>query len=245
MAKTQKEKKKRKFNPSKIFTFTADHKELTNLIKVLDDVEEDLPKLETKRDRKEIQITKNIEESSIQIDDKISPAEEEGKKEILQRIQIKAEENKAHNNEILDNNTSNTENVDKKDIQIDSPIEKDKSESSFFGDVGIFLEELTNSYEERYNYWEDSTNHILSVMRKILIVNRQNSNLFNKTLESHHKKIIAGIQRFKTKRDYIEAISDTKFIEVTKILNKTLSLLALQLKEFKIKNELNKLLYST
>ena len=51
-----------------------------------------------------------------------------------------------------------------------------------------------------------------------------------------------GLERFRVKRDDVETYSETNHTEVALMLKKTLNLLALQIKEFKLKNLLNQLI---
>lgn len=110
-----------------------------------------------------------------------------------------------------------------------------------WGDVSVFMEELIDSYAERYDIWEESTNQVLDVLRHLQMINQENSEILIETIEKVHKKIELGLQKFKQKRDYIEKMSDSNYQRVARMLKKTLDLLSLQLKEIKLKNLLNQL----
>ena len=60
--------------------------------------------------------------------------------------------------------------------------------------------------------------------------------------EMRSNKIKKGLDRFKVKRDAVEKYSDANYADVAAMLKKTLDLLSLQLKEFKIKSLLNQVL---
>ncbi|MHA1819726.1 MAG: hypothetical protein ACTSU2_06845 [Promethearchaeota archaeon] len=127
------------------------------------------------------------------------------------------------------------------------PIEEDEhlaefSEDSIYREIYIFLKDLVDSYRERYDLWEESTNSILSILKQLNNINEKNSEILNNELELAHKKLKEGILRFKTKREYIEKYSDVDYSETLKALKKTLELLALQLKEAKLKNLLYQLI---
>jgi hypothetical protein len=110
---------------------------------------------------------------------------------------------------------------------------------TLWGNTSVFFMELIDSYAERYDIWEESINQILSILRKMQLLNQQNSEILIKSIEKCHEKIKEGLERFKIKRDYIEKISDTDLKSVTKMLKKTLDLLSLQLKEIKLRSLLD------
>lgn len=110
---------------------------------------------------------------------------------------------------------------------------------SLWGDTSVFFMELFDSYAERYDLWEESINQILTILRKMQLLNQQNSEILIQSIEKMHEKIKEGLDRFKLKRDYIEKISDVDLKSVTSMLKKTLDLLSLQLKEIKLKSLLN------
>jgi phosphoribosylformimino-5-aminoimidazole carboxamide ribonucleotide (ProFAR) isomerase len=74
------------------------------------------------------------------------------------------------------------------------------------------------------------------------MTNRKNSEFLAETIEKFRERISIGLDRFKIKRDYVEKFSETNSAEISDMLKKTLNLLALQLKEFKIKNQLNQII---
>jgi hypothetical protein len=116
------------------------------------------------------------------------------------------------------------------------------SKGDLYGDIGVFLTELTDSYAQRYDSWEESTNSVLAVLRKLQMITLDNSQQLVSTIEDLQEQINVGLERFKVKRDYVETYSETNHTEVAQMLKKTLDLLALQIKEFKLKSLLNQLI---
>jgi hypothetical protein len=114
-----------------------------------------------------------------------------------------------------------------------------KPTGSLWGDMSVFFMELIDSYAGRYDLWEESINQILTILRKIQLLNQQNSEILIQSIEKCHEKIKVGLNRFKLKRDHIEKLSETDLQTVTKMLKKTLDLLSLQLKEIKLKSLLD------
>ena len=116
------------------------------------------------------------------------------------------------------------------------------STGELYGDVGVFLTELTDSYAQRYDSWEESTNSVLAVLRKLQMITLDNTQQLVSTIGVLQEQISDGLERFRVKRDYVETYSETNHTEVAIMLKKTLNLLALQIKEFKLKNLLNQLI---
>jgi hypothetical protein len=116
------------------------------------------------------------------------------------------------------------------------------STGKLFGDIGVFLTELTDSYSQRYDSWEESTNSVLAILRKLHIITLENSQQLVSTIETFQEQINSGLDKFRVKREYVETISESNHTEVAHMLKKTLNLLALQIKEFKLKNILNQLI---
>ena len=83
------------------------------------------------------------------------------------------------------------------------------------------------------------TNSVLAVLRKLQMITLDNTQHLVSTIEVLQGQIGDGLERFRVKRDYVETYSDTNHTEVAYMLKKTLDLLALQIKEFKLKNLLN------
>lgn len=116
------------------------------------------------------------------------------------------------------------------------------STGELYGDIGVFLTELTDSYAQRYDSWEESTNSVLAVLRKLQMITLDNTQQLVSTIGDLQEQINDGLERFRVKRDYVETYSDTNHTEVAQMLKKTLDLLALQIKEFKLKTILNQLI---
>ncbi|TFG18666.1 MAG: hypothetical protein EU530_08610 [Promethearchaeota archaeon] len=116
------------------------------------------------------------------------------------------------------------------------------STGELYGDIGVFITELTDSYAQRYDSWEESTNSVLAVLRKLQMITLDNTQQLVSTIEVLQEQINDGLNRFRVKRDYVETYSETNHAEVALMLKKTLDLLALQIKEFKIKERLNQLI---
>ncbi|MHA1340170.1 MAG: hypothetical protein ACTSO2_09380 [Promethearchaeota archaeon] len=129
--------------------------------------------------------------------------------------------------------------IELKSMDIDINVGDYVQPGTLWGNIGIFFKELIQSFNERYDLWEDSINHILSLLKKFEQINRVNSEVLIKTIEKSHKKIEDGLKRFKTKRDFVEKISGIEYTKTISELNKTLTLLQLNLKMIKIKDLLD------
>ena len=86
------------------------------------------------------------------------------------------------------------------------------------------------------------TNSVLAVLRKLQMITLDNTQQLVSTIGVLQEQISDGLERFRVKRDYVETYSETNHTEVALMLKKTLNLLALQIKEFKLKNLLNQLI---
>jgi len=208
-----------KKDSGKKFTFSADRMELTKQIDVLETKKEIdiIPKLErdkkTKETLEELELKSRIEEKT----------DVEAERDNL--IGIK------------------TKKIKKPDKKKGTLIEEEIEKKTIFNDIGSFLEELLlDSYVKRYDYWEDSTNSMLAVLRNTQMANRKNSEILVEIIEKFQERISKGLERFKIKRDYVEKFSETNSAEIAEMLKRTLNLLALQLKEFKIKNQLDQII---
>ena len=98
------------------------------------------------------------------------------------------------------------------------------STGNLYGDIGVFLTELTDSYATRYDSWEESTNSVLSVLRKLQAISLDNTQELVSTIETLHGQISDGLERFKVKRNYVEQYSESNHTEVAQMLKKTLCL---------------------
>jgi len=132
-----------------------------------------------------------------------------------------------------------TPSIELKSIKLDINPTKYLTPGSLYGNLGIFFKELIESSNERYDMWEESLNHILSLLKKFEYINRINSEILIKSIEKSYKKIEEGLNKFKLKRDYIEEISGIEYTKTISYLNRTLVLLQLNLKMLKIKDLLD------
>ncbi len=249
MAKRRRKSEGTKKDSGKKFTFSADRTELTNLINVLETKKDKviIPKLKIEKKIEE-KTEETIEELELKskTEEKIEDLELESKTDEKTEKKTKPLEIEAKTEAVIEQEhlkelkPEEIEEQNKKEEILNEEKEKKKS---IFDDIGSFLEELLlHSYVKRYEYWEDSTNSMLSVLRTIQMANRKNSEFLAETIEKFHERISIGLDRFKIKRDYVEKFSETNSAEISDMLKKTLNLLALQLKEFKIKNQLNQII---
>lgn len=252
MAKRRRKSEGTKKDSGKKFTFSADRTELTNLINVLETKKEKgiIPKLKIEK-----KIEEKTEETIEELE--LKSKTEEKTKETTEELEIesktdektKALEIEAKTKVVIEQEhlkelkPEEIEEQNKKEEILTEEKEEKEKKKSIFDDIGSFLEELLlDSYVKRYEYWEDSTNSMLSVLRTIQMANRKNSEFLAETIEKFRERISIGLDRFKIKRDYVEKFSETNSAEISDMLKKTLNLLALQLKEFKIKNQLNQII---
>lgn len=110
-----------------------------------------------------------------------------------------------------------------------------ESTGNLWGDLGVFLTELSDSYADRYQLWENSINTVLSILRKMQQVTNTNAEIMIDAIEQQHDEIKTGLNHFVTLRDAIERQTDQDLNEVTKNLRRVLGILSLQIKEYQLK----------
>jgi len=74
----------------------------------------------------------------------------------------------------------------------------------------------------------------MAILREIRKINEENTDQFVKAIDVLQNQISKGIHEFSVKRSEIERYSDTNYKEIVKMFQKTLDLLNLQIREFKL-----------
>jgi len=105
----------------------------------------------------------------------------------------------------------------------------------------IFFRQLAAAYSLRYEMWENFYTTIMNILGKVYKVNKENSDKLILGIENVHVKLTEGLEKFMKKRDEVERYAEVEFKEIAKNLRKTLNLLALQLKAFKLNEIVNQI----
>ena len=106
---------------------------------------------------------------------------------------------------------------------------------SIYPKLGDFFEEVFQSYNERYDQWENSISSILSILRKMRKITKKNTEDMVSTIGNFHKKIQYNLEQFKLKRDQVEQIAEVDIESMSSEFKKVLGLLELQVKEYQFK----------
>ena len=124
--------------------------------------------------------------------------------------------------------------------EVEEPI-SEKPTGEFFLDTEIFIKQLGRAYIKRYEMWEETTNSILTILRKMKNVQENNTQTLINTIEEIHWKIQKGFEDFTMKRSEVERFSNVSYKDVAKTFKKTLELLNFQVREFKLQQEIEEL----
>ena len=74
----------------------------------------------------------------------------------------------------------------------------------------------------------------MAILREIRKINEENTDKFVRSIDELDKKIIKGFDEFLVKRNELERYSDTDYKEIAKNFQKTLDLLNMQIREYKL-----------
>ncbi len=110
-----------------------------------------------------------------------------------------------------------------------------------WNDLQIFFRQLAAAYSLRYEMWENFYTTIMNILGKVYKVNKENSDKLILGIENVHVKLTEGLEKFMKKRDEVERYAEIEFKQIAKNLRKTLNLLALQLKAFKLNEIVNQI----
>lgn len=108
-------------------------------------------------------------------------------------------------------------------------------------DLAIFFRQLAAVYNLRYEMWEGFYTNVMNILGKIYKVNKENSENLIVAIENVSEKLNEDLNKFIKKRDEVERYSDVDFKNVQKNLRKSLNLLSLQLKAFKLNEKVNEI----
>jgi hypothetical protein len=124
--------------------------------------------------------------------------------------------------------------------EIVKPITKVKKPSSakkdsIYPKLEEFFKGAFESYNERYDQWENSISSILSILRKMRKITKKNTEDLVSTIGNLHTKIQYNLENFKLKRDQVEQIAGVDIESMSGEFKKVLGLLELQVKEYQFK----------
>jgi hypothetical protein len=125
--------------------------------------------------------------------------------------------------------------------------EKSKGEKepeiSIYAKLSEFFKELFEGYEKRYDRWEESINALLSVLRKMRKITKNDTKELVSGIENIYGEIQTRLEQFKTKRDEIEKVSGVNVEEMSAEFKKVIGLMSIQLKEYRLRKLTDELLY--
>ncbi|WP_371803187.1 hypothetical protein [Candidatus Lokiarchaeum ossiferum] len=124
----------------------------------------------------------------------------------------------------------------KSNVQID-----DTPTGNFWGDSEIFFKQLGKSYEDRYSLWNQTSSSILTILRKMRRINESNTENLIKSINDLELKLNSGLKDFSMKRNEVERFSDIDYKRVIKDFKKTMDLLNMQIREFKLQQSISEL----
>ncbi len=121
---------------------------------------------------------------------------------------------------------------------VEAPVEEAADPNAPTGNIWqdsmIFFRQLGRAYNLRYEMWEQQYTIILKILQKIWKTNSTNTTNLLKSLDNLERRLLQGLAQFEVKRDEVQRYAETDFKKISENLKKTLNLLALQLKAFKL-----------
>ncbi len=125
-------------------------------------------------------------------------------------------------------------------IKIDD-IKSNKATGNYWKDVSIFFSQIADAYKSRYEFWGINYESILTILKKMHAFNEVNIKSMEGVLKEIEIKIKKGLKDFTMKRDEVERFSDIDYKKVSKSFKKTIELLNLQIREFKLQQSISEL----
>ncbi|TXT65694.1 MAG: hypothetical protein BAJALOKI1v1_390014 [Promethearchaeota archaeon] len=169
------------------------------------------------------------------INESISISEQKqapGKKELIETGETEKEEL-----------TKEVEHVTEAEPEVKTEEKSDQQEESIYKNLVEFFEELFEGYADRYGRWEDSINALLSVLRKMRKVTKNNSKELVSGIQKSYGEIQTKLQQFKLKRDEMEKYSGVNIEEMSSEFKKLIGLMSIQLKEYRLRKLTDELFY--
>lgn len=128
-----------------------------------------------------------------------------------------------------------------------TPSDEGKSSPVKKGNIYVklteFFEELLMGYNERYEWLENSTSNILSILRKMRKITKKNTDDLVVSINNLYKKIQADLELFKVKRDEVEKVAEVDIESMSGKFKRVLGLLELQVKEYQLKRDTDDLIH--
>ncbi|MFX0076618.1 MAG: hypothetical protein ACFE96_14340 [Candidatus Hermodarchaeota archaeon] len=109
------------------------------------------------------------------------------------------------------------------------------SKDNIYVKLADFFEGVFESYNERYNQWENSISSILAILRKMRKITKKNTEDLVSSIGKTYEKIQYNLEQFKLKRDEVEKITTVDIETMSGEFKKVLGLLELQVKEYQLK----------
>lgn len=126
------------------------------------------------------------------------------------------------------------------DILQETPVNEEPT-GKIFPDLEIFFQQLNRSFKGRYALWE---NTFLSALKLLRIIENQDNTNTNKIIEGLdflEQKILKTFEQYKVKLNEVERYSDIEFRKISQDFKHTLDLLRMEIREYVLNKEINKL----
>ena len=120
------------------------------------------------------------------------------------------------------------------------PISEEPTGKVFL-DMQIFFKQMGRSFAHRYSLWEETFSQVMVILRKILNIMENNTEVLIDTIGGLYTKLKKGFDDFEMKRDEVERFSGVDYTQVAKAFKKTIQLLNFQVREFKLQYTVSEL----
>ncbi len=136
----------------------------------------------------------------------------------------------------------------KKEVDISKEAKETKKDEelqkiSIYKKLNEFFQQVFENYEIRYNRWEDSINALVSVLRKMRKVTKDNTQQLVSGIKNIYGEIKTNLEQFKIKRDEMEKVSGVNIEEMSREFKKLIGLMSIQLKEYQLRKLTDELFY--
>ncbi len=183
---------------------------------------EDVPLIERKLTREEIKQRTHLVDTSL-------PKKQENKTSPSQSIKIG----------ILGVQVPLETTVNNEDMGSElSSVEKEPSfvkKESIYPKLEDFFKDLIEGYNTKYERWEDSISSILSILRQMRRITKQNTEDLVSSINNAYEKVQNGLNEFVIKRTEVEKIAEVNSHALSNQFKKVLGMLELQVKEYQFK----------
>jgi len=177
--------------------------------------------------------------------------EKKSEERVDPQLSYDAESSKKDEKEYIIENISISEKKSKtvkKQADISQEAEETQKPEEFkeeviYNKLAEFLQQLFEDYDARYNRWEDSINALVSVLRKMRKITKNNTQQLVSGIKNIYGEIHTNLEQFKIKRDEMEKVSGVNIEEMSREFKKLIGLMSIQLKEYRLRKLTDELFY--